>query len=299
MRRTRVIKVFDPWRSPLCTCPRKYSLHPYTGCSHFCLYCYATSYIGRRHSTPKAGFLNSVRMDLESIEKNALIEMSSSSDPYPPIEKELELTRRTLELLLRYSMRVLITTKSHIVVRDVDLLRRISSAVMITITTLDDKLARLIEPSAPQPTLRLKAIKDLSTHGVPVGVRVDPIIPGINSDEYSVVELVEKVKEAGARHIVTSTYKAKWDSLKRILQAFPEEESKLREIYVNSGVRVQGYMYLPRVMRERLLLPVVKTALKQGLTVATCREGLGSEFNRAPSCDGSHLVKLKLNTILN
>jgi DNA repair photolyase len=255
------------------------------------LYCYAASYIGRKQSTPKAEFLTNVRADLEIIEENSLIEMSSSSDPYPPIEKDLELTRKTLELLSKSRVRVLITTKSHLVVRDVDLLKKIPSAVMITITTLDDELAKLIEPYAPSPTLRLKAIRELSTRGIPVGVRIDPIMPGVNSDEYSIVELLEKVKEAGAKHVVTSTYKAKWDSLKRLLQALPEG-GKLREVYVGSGIRVHGYMYLPRAMRERLLLPVVKTAIKLGLTVATCREGLGQEFNRAPSCDGSHLIEL-------
>jgi len=233
-----------------------------------------------------------VRRDLEIIEKNAIIEMSSSSDPYPPIEEKLKLTRKTLELLSKYGVRVLITTKSHIVTRDIDLLKKAPSAVMITITTFDDKLARLIEPNAPPPILRLKAIRDLSARGIPVGVRIDPVIPGINSEEHSIVELVEKIKEAGAKHIVTSTYKAKWDSLKRLLLVFPEIEKKLKERYVYSGVKIHGYMYLPRREREKLLLPVIKTALKQGLTVATCREGLGSEFTWAPSCDGSHLITL-------
>lgn len=291
MTALRVIRPFDPWKSPLCTCPRKYSLHPYTGCSHFCLYCYATAYIGRRRSIPKAGFLRNVKSDLALLEKDAIIEMSTSSDPYPPIEEMLELTRRTLALLANYPVKVLITTKSHIVVRDADILVKIPSAVMITITTLDDNLAKIIEPEAPPPSLRLKAIKELSAHGVPTGVRIDPIIPGVNSDEYHIAELVEKVIEAGARHIVTSTYKAKWDSLNRLVAALPDTANKLRELYVHRGVKIHGYMYLPRDVRERLLSPVIRATLRHGLTVATCREGLGPEFFKAPSCDGSHLIR--------
>ncbi len=295
----RVIRLFDPWRSPLCTCPRKYSLHPYTGCSHFCLYCYATSYIGRRPSIPKAKFLESVKGDLEFIEKGAIIEMSSSSDPYPPIEEKLKLTRKTLGMMLTRDVRVLITTKSHIVTRDLDLLRRIPSAVMITITTLDDNLAKLIEPEAPPPSLRLQAVRELSASGIPVGVRVDPIIPGVNDDPYHIVKLIEVIKEAGARHIVTATYKAKWDSLIRLSQAISEIARKLRELYVHSGVKIHGYMYLAREKREKLLLPVVKTALRLGLTVATCREGLSSQYFQAPSCDGSHLISCLSTKIIN
>lgn len=291
MAALRVIRPFDPWKSPLCTCPRKYSLHPYTGCSHFCLYCYATAYVGRRRSVPKASFLRNVKSDLALLEKDAIIEMSTSSDPYPPIEETLELTRRTLALLANYPVRVLITTKSHIVVRDADILVKMPSAVMITITTLDDNLAKIIEPEAPPPSLRLKAIKELSARGVPTGVRIDPIIPGVNSDEYHIAELVEKVIEAGARHIVTSTYKAKWDSLNRLVAALPDTANKLRELYVHRGVKIHGYMYLPRDVRERLLSPVIRATLRHGLTVATCREGLGPEFFKAPSCDGSHLIR--------
>lgn len=291
MAALRVIRPFDPWKSPLCTCPRKYSLHPYTGCSHFCLYCYATAYVGKRRSVPKASFLRSVKSDLALLEKDVIIEMSTSSDPYPPIEDMLELTRRTLALLANYQVRVLITTKSHIVVRDADILVKMPSAVMITITTLDDNLAKIIEPEAPPPSLRLKAIKELSARGVPIGVRIDPITPGVNSDEYHTAELIEKVVEAGARHIVTSTYKAKWDSLNRLVAALPDTSNKLRELYVHRGVKIHGYMYLPRDVREGLLSPVIRATLRHGLTVATCREGLGPEFFKAPSCDGSHLIR--------
>ena len=287
----RVIRLFDPWKSPLCTCPKKYSLHPYTGCSHFCLYCYATSYIGRRPSTPKNMFLRNLQSDLKRINKNLVVEMSTSSDPYPPVEKWLLLTRKTLELLVEHKVKTLITTKGSIVVRDTDLLLMTPSAVMLTITTLDNRIAKILEPGAPTPDKRVEAVKQLAESKIPVGVRIDPIIPGINDDFYSIKELIDQVIDAGAKHIVVSTYKARWDNLKRMIEAFPEYSEYWQKLYIIDGKRVHGYMYLDRRLREKILKPIIDYAQSKKVTIATCREGLGPEYFKAPSCDGTHLIR--------
>ena len=290
MGKLRVIREFDPWRSPLCTCPFKYSLHPYTGCSHRCLYCYATSYIGLRDSTPKKQFLENLARDLERIGEGAIVELSTSSDPYPPVEARLGLTRRALALMSKYKVRVLITTKSDLVVRDVDVLLKQASAVMMTITTLDEKLSAVLEPGAPPPSRRVEALKKLSNSGISVGVRIDPIIPYLNDDPAALEELIGVVKEHGAQHIVTSTYKARWDSMRRLEEHFSDVARKLRRLYFEEGVYFHGYRYLSKNLRESLLRRVVKVSSYYGLSVATCREGLGREFFKAPSCDGSHLI---------
>jgi len=287
----RLLRLFDPWRSPLCTCPVKYSLHPYTGCSHKCLYCYATAYIGLRESTPKKNFIENLRKELDKANRNMIVEMSTSSDPYPPIEDKLRLTRQTLKELFRRGFRVLITTKSSLVTRDVDLLSANRSAVMITITTLDERLSKVIEPGAPPPSERLLALKELAKKGVPVGARVDPVIPFVNDDPAELSLLVEKLQEVGVKHVVTSTYKAKPDSYRRIVSALPELEDKLRNIYFKGKTYVSGYYYLSLDVRMNLLRPVVNSARKLGLSYATCREGLVTkEFFSARSCDGSHLL---------
>ncbi|MCC6010124.1 MAG: radical SAM protein [Fervidicoccaceae archaeon] len=287
----RLLRLFDPWRSPLCTCPVKYSLHPYTGCSHKCLYCYATAYIGLRESTPKKNFIENLRKELDKANRNIIVEMSTSSDPYPPIEDKLRLTRQTLKELFRRGFRVLITTKSSLVTRDVDLLSANRSAVMITITTLDKRLSEIIEPGAPPPSERLLALKELAKKGVPVGARVDPVIPFVNDDPAELSLLVEKLQEVGVKHVVTSTYKAKPDSYRRIVSALPELEDKLRNIYFKEKTYVSGYYYLSLDVRMNLLWPVVNSARKLGLSYATCREGLVTkEFFSARSCDGSHLL---------
>lgn len=286
---TRVIRPFDPWRSDLCTCPPKYTLNPYTGCSHMCLYCYATAYIGRRPSAPKRDLISSVRKDLRHIDRTRPINMSTSSDPYPPEEQELKLTREVLKILVAHGCRILITTKSNIVTRDIDILMRGNVAVMITITTLDDNLAKIIEPNAPSPSQRIEAVQKLASEGIPVGVRIDPVIPYVNDDERMLRQLVNEVVNAGARHIVTSSYKARPDNFRRLITAFPELENKLRKIYYEEGELVHGYRYLRPDLRKNLLRPVVDEAKRLGVTYATCREGL-PEFRNAPSCDGSHLI---------
>ncbi|UXD21782.1 radical SAM protein [Ignicoccus pacificus DSM 13166] len=280
--RLEVLREFDPWKGDLCTCPKKYSLQPYTGCSFMCLYCYATAYIGRRPSEPKKRFLERLERDLRKADRERVVNLSTSSDPYPIIEKKYLLTRNAIRLLSLHDFKILITTKGSLVARDKDLLSKSRAAVMITITTLDASLAREIEPGAPSPLERLKALKELSEAGVPVGIRLDPIIPGVNDDSKELEEIVFRAAEAGAKHVVTSTYKAKPDNLKRMTEKFPH----LKSLY-SKGVKVGRYKYLPKGVREKMLRPVVKAAEEVGMTWAFCREGFPF---KAPSCDGSHLI---------
>lgn len=300
----RVLSIFDPWGSSLCTCPFKYSLQPYTGCSHRCLYCYATSYIRVRKSIPKRNFIRRLLSDLDKADPGIPISMSNSSDPYPPEEKDYGLTRKALEVLLPRGFRVLIVTKGALVVRDIDLISKGNVAVTMTITTLDKELAYRLEPGAPPPKDRVKALEHLINNGVPVGVRIDPIIPYLNDDVNNIRELVEVFANIGVKFIVTSTYKARPDNLKRMMEEFPEIASKLYRLYRINGTWVHGYWYLSLEERRKLLRPVVEEARKHGIEYATCREGLrGREWFNAMSCDGIHLIPLRVRakkrTLLN
>ncbi len=275
----------------MCTCPPKYSLHPYTGCSHFCLYCYATSYIGRRESKPKENFIRNLVRDLSSADRSLPVALSTSSDPYPPAEARLGLTREAIKVLLENRFRVIVVSKSDLVVRDLDIFKLGLVTVSLTITTLDPKLSKLIEPGAPEPRRRLEAVRKLSENGVPVSVRVDPVIWGLNDDPFELKELVDAVVEAGAVHIVTSTYKVKPDNIARMSATFPDLASKWRRLYFREGERIEGYRYLKKRIRMKLLSPIVEEASRLGVTYATCREGLLTKrFFNAPSCDGTHLL---------
>ena len=293
--RLSLVNLFDPWGSSLCTCPVKYSLNPYTGCSIACRYCYATAYIGEKPSTPKKDVVRRLYRDLLRMDPRIPINIGTSSDPYPPEEERIGLTRRILEVLVPQGRRILITTKGTLyATRDIDIISRGNVAVTPSITMLDEKWSRIVEPHAPLQRDRIEALKAVASHGVPVGVRVDPVIPYINDDPSMLRELVSRVWEAGASFIVTSTYKARPDNLAR-MRRLPEVGERIYRLYREKGVRVNGYLYLPRREREELLKPVVEEARRLGMEYATCREGLtGRYWFNAKSCDGVHLIPSRI-----
>jgi len=293
-----LITEFDPWRDPLCTCPRKYSLSPYVGCRHSCAYCYITSYIpdGFR-CREKARFLARLERDLARLRPGSLISISNSSDPYQPMEAERALTRSALERLLPMGLRVLLITKSDLVARDADLIARGNCSVSVSISTPNDRVARRLEPFAPKPSARLRALSLLASKGIPCSVRVDPIIPGINDDPGELGKLIAAAGEAGCEHIVASTYKARWDNLARVARAFPESAKGLRRLCVEEGKPLGGKRYLPDALRRDLLGMVKELSEGLGLSFSTCREGF-PELGGAESCDGSHLIPLRVSAHL-
>jgi DNA repair photolyase len=281
-----ILKPFDPWKSPLCTCPEKLSLNPYTGCPHGCLYCYATSYIPHfKEPKPKVDLEKLLRREVLKIGPGSLVTMSSSSDPYPYQEKDLQITRNCLNILKGGGLRVQVFTKSDLVCRDADLLSEMMSVVSITITTARDDISKKLEPGAPLPGRRLEALRFLHQKGIPVSVRIDPIIPGINDCE--IEDLAFLACDAGAQHITSSTYKARPDSWRRILSAFPLQAENLRAIF-EKGCRMGGSLYMPGEIRESLMCKVERAALKNSVTFASCREGKTAQSGIL--CDGSHLM---------
>lgn len=280
-----LITRFDPWQSSLCTCLSKLTFNPYTGCSHNCVYCYAQSYIPRfAECRPKKDLLKRLEREAAKLHGETL-SMSNSSDPYPQMEQQLCSTRQCLQILGRSRCRIQIVTKSALVTRDADLLSEAPATVALTITTCDDDLAKQIEPQAPSPTERLKAVATLIGKSVPVMVRIDPIIPFVN--EYA-AELISELAGLGVKHVTASTFKVKRDSWKRFSNALPMQAEKLKSLYFEHGEKAGGCVLLPRDLRLTLLADVRRLALLHGIRFAVCREGL-SQLNTA-SCDGSWLL---------
>jgi DNA repair photolyase len=213
------------------------------------------------------------------------VSISNSSDPYPLVEEKTGLMRECLRILSKEDCRVQIVTKSPLVTRDVDLLRRIRSMVSLTVTTDDDRTAKLIEPHAPSPSARLKAVKALISKSVPVSVRVDPLIPFVNDN---VEGLVKKLASLGVRHLTSSTFKVRPDGWRRFSGAMPEVAERLKPLYFRDGAMISGYRYLPEALRFRLMERVCELAGKCGMRFGTCREGFG-RLNTA-ACDGSWLL---------
>ncbi len=280
-----LITSFDPWRSGLCTCPQKLTFNPYTGCDHQCIYCYATSYIPNfKDLRPKKDLLTALKREAAKL-NGETISVANSSDPYPRAEASEGLTRRCLEILSESNCKIQIITKSNIVTRDDDLLSKIPSTVALTITTDDENLARLIEPWAPSPSQRLRAAQDLMKAGIPVSVRLDPIIPLVNDKPQ---KLISDLASIGVKHVTCSTYKAKADNWMRLTQVMPRVAEKLKPLYFQQGEKIGGSTLMPKDLRCKLLKNIRDLAVANGMKFGVCREGL-AQLNTA-TCDGSWLM---------
>lgn len=280
-----LISSFDPWRSGLCTCPPKLTFNPYTGCDHQCTYCYATSYIPNfKDCRPKKDLLATLKREAAKL-NGETISIANSSDPYPRAEASAGLTRRCLEILAESNCRIQIITKSNLVTRDGDLLGRGPSTVALTITTDDDNIAKIIEPFAPSPSQRLRAAQDLTKAGIPVSVRIDPIIPLVNDQPQ---KLIAELASIGVKHITCSTYKAKADNWMRLTTAMPQVAEKLKPLYFQQGEKIGGSALLPKDLRYKILKNMRDLAVANGMKFGVCREDL-AQLNTAP-CDGSWLM---------
>jgi DNA repair photolyase len=284
-----LISRFDPWRSSLCTCPPKLTLNPYSGCDHHCVYCYASSYIPNfRECRPKKDLPQKLKREAAKL-KGETVSISNSSDPYPRMEATAGVTRRCLEILAESNCRIQIITKSNLVTRDDDLLSKAPSTVALTITTDDAEVARLLEPHAPTPAARLRAAEDLISKGVPVSVRIDPVIPLVNDQPE---KLVATLASIGVKHVTGSTYKIKPDNWRRFTAAMPTVAKKLKLLYFKQGERIGGNTLLPRDLRLKLMKRVRDLATANGMKFSVCREGL-AQLNTA-ACDGSWLLNAEL-----
>lgn len=283
-----LISKFDPWRSKLCTCPPKLTFNPYTGCDHACVYCYASSYIPKFFKCrPKKGLIPRLKREATKL-KGELISISNSSDPYPNLEAKTGLVRKCLEPLSKHDCKIQIVTKSNLVVRDADLLKKMQSMVTFTVATGDDNISKVLEPKAPSSSERLKAAETLIKKGIPTSVRIDPIIPFVNDNPENLVETLASI---GVKHITSSTYKVKPDSWKRFSVTLPKTAEKLKPLYFEKGERIGRYIYLQKELRLKLMEKVAMLTKKYGIQFGTCREGL-SHLNTA-TCDGSWLIKQK------
>ncbi len=188
------------------------SVNPYRGCEHGCIYCFARPSHAYWDLSPGIDFETKLiaktnladRLEEELGKPGYVprpIALGINTDGYQPIEREYQLTRRALEILLRFRHPVNIITKSSLILRDLDLLEELASRNMVSVafslTTLDDELKRIMEPRTAAPAARLRAMRTLGEHGVPVSVITAPIIPMINDMELEA--LLEAARDAGAR----------------------------------------------------------------------------------------------------
>ncbi|WP_330999861.1 SPL family radical SAM protein [Archaeoglobus neptunius] len=174
-----------------------YTINPYTGCSHGCIYCYSRQYcprdVGERWGKVVVVKSNIVEVLAGEIRKKprGRVVLSTLTDPYQPVEREERLTRKLLEVLLNSKFKVGIQTKSDLVLRDLDLLLSHPVDVGFTITTLDESLAMTVEPGAPAPLRRVKALEKLHYEGVKTWIFLGPILPDSGFED--VVEVAKSL----------------------------------------------------------------------------------------------------------
>jgi len=229
------------------------SINPYRGCEHGCIYCFARpthSYMGlsagldfeaKLFAKPDAARLLERELSKPGY-KPRTIAIGTNTDPYQPIEKEWRIMRQILEVLSKANHPVAIVTKSALVMRDIDILGPMAekglAKVGISVTTLDRKLARTMEPRAATPTRRLEAIKALTEAGIPTSVLMAPVIPALNDHE--IERVLEAAKAAGAGE-------ASYVILRLPLEVSPLFRDWLVQHYPH---RYQHVMSLVRSMRD-------------------------------------------------
>jgi DNA repair photolyase len=265
--------------------PFRWTVNPYRGCEFGCKYCYARytheymeldggEFETKIYVKQDAGALAERDLGCERI-WGEHIAIGTATDPYQPAEKEYGATRAILERMAeREGLSLSITTKSNQVLRDIDLLRRISAksalSVNFSVTTLKTRLAGMLEPRAPRPDLRLEAVRKLREAGIAAGVLAMPILPGITDREEDLDALARGVRDAGAQWFAGNVLFLMPASLKQFLPFLREKFPKLVKRY---GAWYGRYGNAPADYRREIGERVERLRRKYGLGSRPDRSG--------------------------
>ncbi len=230
--------------------PFEAGLNPYRGCEHGCIYCYARPYHEYLGFSVGLDFESKIMVKYKAPEllrktfrspkwKPQIVALSGVTDCYQPIERKLEITRECLKVFAEFRNPVGLITKNHLITRDIDVISELSEyncvSVTLSITTLDSKLAQIMEPRTSSPKKRLEAIEKLSKAGIPVRVNVAPIIPGLTDHECA--DILKAAANAGAKQasyiIVRLPYKVKDLFTDWLEQHFPDRKEKIKNRLLN------------------------------------------------------------------
>ena len=258
--------------------PFAWTINPYRGCEFGCHYCYARythefmeMWDGRdfeRKIYAKTDAPERLRAELrQGRDKGLPIALGTATDPYQPAEKQFEITRRMLGVFAEFrGLDLSITTKSVLILRDLDLLPSLAArhrfSVHMTVTTLDEHLARLLEPKAPAPTQRLEAIRKLAQAGIRVGVNAMPVLPGLNDAPRRLEELAAQAEQAGASFLYGNILFLMPAAMKQFMPfletEFPHLVKRYRKLYARSA-------YLRGEYSERIANLLAQLRARYGL----------------------------------
>ncbi len=264
--------------------PFTWAINPYRGCEFACKYCYARythefmelrdglDFERKIFVKQRAAAL--LQSELKKVKPGEEIAIGTATDPYQPAERRFELTRAILEELARHSgLEIGIVTKSNLVTRDVEILRRLGERnrifVNVTVTTVDTELARKLEPRAPRPDLRLEAVRQLNLAGVDAGVICAPVLPEITDRPCDLEALVKAASEAGAKYVFANPLFLKPCSAAIFMPFLEESFPALVEHY---RTRYSERAFLPKGYGQRL---------SQLMAALRRKYGIGNDHARA------------------
>jgi len=282
LREGHDVKYFTlPARSLLnrCTAPRMpftWTINPYRGCEFACKYCYARythEFMEMRDGVDferkiyvKQHAADMLRRELRRVRPEQGIAIGTATDPYQPAERRYEVTRAILEEMARHrGLEIGIVSKSTLLLRDVDILKRVGEHnrlfVNVTITTLDIHLARTLEPRAPRPDLRLDTVRKLNEAGVDAGVICAPVLPQITDKPADLENLVRATAQAGGKYIYANPLFLKPCSAAIFLPFLQKEFPSLVEKYRR---RFESKAFLSPAYHKRISELMAKLRLKYG-----------------------------------
>ncbi len=271
--------------------PFTWTINPYRGCEFGCQYCYARythEFMEMRDGAEfeqkiyvKQHTADLLRRELKKVKSGEPIALGTATDPYQPAERRYEITRSILEEFARHrGFELGIVSKSNLMVRDIEILRAAAQhnrlSIHITITTMSTELARILEPRAPRPDLRMDAVRQLSQAGLDVGVSSSPVLPGITDAPADLEAVVSAAAAAGARHIFAGPLFLKPCSsavfLPFLEQHFPHLVENYRQRYAERS-------FLPASYGKRIAQLVTRLRQKYGITRADPRGRMSSTKN--------------------
>ncbi len=223
----------------------RYSINPYRGCQFACNYCDAITekYLVHKDYRDfsriiyiKTNAAEQLRKELKRVKRD-VVSLGGVTDAYQPAEEKYQVTRRVLNTLKENRFPVSLVTKSDLVLRDIDILTEMMSdswcAVSVTIITFDDHLLRLLEPFAPRPERRLKAVQVLAEEGINVGVVFTPIIPYICDSDKNLRDVIERAHDSGARYVLSGSMTLRSNQKTRFLELLRKNYPNLLERYLS------------------------------------------------------------------
>jgi len=277
-----------PVRSLLNRCtsarmPFTWTINPYRGCEFACKYCYARythEFMEMRDGIEfeqkifvKQHAADLLRQELRRVKSGEEIALGTATDPYQPAERRFEVTRAIVEELARHrGLEIGIVSKSNLILRDVEILQRLGEHnqlfVNITVTTVDVELARILEPRAPRPDLRLEAVRKLNEAGVNAGVICAPVVPGITDSQRQLEAVVQATADAGGKYIFANPLFLKPCSAAVFL---PFLEDKFPHL-------VEGYRQ--RFKDRAFVLPAYRKRISQLMARLREKYGIRNEYDR-------------------